>query len=443
MNENNYYSKEYYSEPNADRKGSKKGSKAKLIAVTAICCALIGAGSGAAGAVAAQKYFSDNGTSAVRNDDSADTDNSTKSDDKTEPRISSVVKTADSESGTLMTASDVYENCVGSTVGITTSIKTNYFGYTTTSAASGSGFIISENGYIVTNNHVIADAESITVTTYSGETYNAELIGADESSDIAVLKIDADGLTPLTLGSSDALKVGEDVVAIGNPLGELTFSLTSGVVSALDREVTTENATMTLIQTDCAINAGNSGGALLNMYGQVVGITNAKYSSNSTGEASIDNIGFAIPVDQVKGIISSIIDNGYAIKPYIGVTISDVSSDAAAYGLPQGAAIRSVTDDSPADKAGLEVNDIVTAIDGKDITEASALSAAVKKSQAGDTLTLTVYRKGETLEIKVKVEETKGDPTSSDNDSSGKEQPGGGMDIEDFFNDFGSFERGF
>ena len=157
------------------------------------------------------------------------------------------------------------------------------------------------------------------------------------------MKIDAEGLTPVVLGDSDNLNVGDQVVAIGNPLGELTFSLTTGVVSALNREVTlSSNVTMNLIQTDCAINSGNSGGALFNLYGEVIGITNAKYSSSSSSsEASIDNIGFAIPLNHVKNIVKSIIETGSITKPYIGVTVSSVSSEAQGYGLPTGAAVRS------------------------------------------------------------------------------------------------------
>lgn len=153
----------------------------------------------------------------------------------------------------------------------------------------------------------------------------------------------------MVLGDSDNLNVGDPVVAIGNPLGELTFSLTSGAVSALDREITLSSSlTMNLIQTDCAINSGNSGGALFNLYGEVVGITNAKYSgSGSSSEASIDNIGFAIPINQVRSIVESIIENGYIVKPYIGVTVGNVSDEMQSYGLPQGAAVRSVTEDGP------------------------------------------------------------------------------------------------
>ncbi len=214
-------------------------------------------------------------------------------------------------SGNEMTASQVYAANVNSTVGITTQVNLNYFGYRTSAAASGSGIIITGSGYIVTNYHVVENASQIKVTAYDNTSYDAQLIGYDEANDIAVLKISASGLTPVTLGDSDSASVGDEVVAIGNPLGELTFTLTKGIISAKDREVTfSSGVTMNLIQTDAAINSGNSGGALFNMKGELIGITNAKYSSSSSTESSVDNIGFAIPINSVTEIISDIIENG-------------------------------------------------------------------------------------------------------------------------------------
>ena len=320
-------------------------------------------------------------------------------------RESSVIDVAKVDTGKLMTPAEVYAANVNSTVGITTSVTTNFWGFQTTSAASGSGFILTGDGYVLTNYHVIESSNSISVTLYDGKSYDAVLIGYDESSDIAVLKIDAEGLTPVVLGDSDNLNVGDSVVAIGNPLGELTFSLTSGAVSALNREITLSNSvTMNLIQTDCAINSGNSGGALFNLYGEVIGITNAKYSGSGTG-ASIDNIGFAIPINHGRGIVESIIENGYVAKPYIGVTVSDVSEETMGYGLPAGAAVKAVSEDSPAEKAGLQVNDIITAVNGKEISGRTGLSEAVSAASVGDTLTLTVYRQGKTISVEVTVGE--------------------------------------
>ncbi len=320
-------------------------------------------------------------------------------------RENSVIDIVEVDTGKLLTAAEVYAANVQSTVGITTSITTNYWGYQTTSAASGSGFIVTDTGYIITNFHVIEDSDSITVSLYNGSTYDAALIGYDESNDLAVLKIEAEGLSPVILGDSDNLNVGDSVVAIGNPLGELTFSLTSGSISAKDREVTMSNSlTMNLLQTDCAINSGNSGGALFNLYGEVIGITNAKYSSSGS-EASIDNIGFAIPINDVRSIVESIIEKGYYSKPYLGVGVVDVSREYQIYGLPQGAAIQTITADGPADAAGLQVGDIITKFCDTKITGRTDLSAAIARCKIGDTATLTVYRQGQTLEIAVTIGE--------------------------------------
>ena len=347
-------------------------------------------------------------------------------------RPSSVIDLATVDTSKLMTASEVYAANVNSTVGITTSVTTNFWGFQTTSAASGSGFILTADGYILTNFHVIESSSSISVTLYDGTSYDAVLVGYDESNDIAVLKIDASDLSPVVLGDSDNLNVGDDVIAIGNPLGELTFSLTAGAVSALDREITLSSGVMmNLIQTDCAINSGNSGGALFNLYGEVIGITNAKYSSSGT-EASIDNIGFAIPINHIRSIVDSIIEKGYISKPYIGVSVGDVSEETMGYGLPAGAAVKSVVEDSPAEKAGIKVNDIITAVNGNEITGRSELSETISSCAVGDKLTLTVYRQGETLSIDVTVGEQTKSALESDNSGGQSNQQQGGS-ISDFF----------
>ena len=322
-------------------------------------------------------------------------------------RETSVLQIQQIDSSKTLSAAEVYAANVNSTVGIVTSaVTTNFWGQRTTSAAAGSGFLFTGDGYILTNYHVVQDANSVTVSTYDGTKYDARIIGFDESNDVAVLKIDAEGLTPVVIGDSDNLNVGDSVVAIGNPLGELTFSLTSGAVSALDREVTmSNNVTMELIQTDCAINSGNSGGALFNLYGEVIGITNAKYSGSSGSGASIDNIGFAIPINSVRSIVDSIIEKGYVAKPYIGVMVADVSDEVKSYGTPAGAAVASVTEGGPAEKAGLQANDIITAVNGKEISGKSDLSSIIADCAAGDKLTLSVYRQGQTLTVTVTVGE--------------------------------------
>ena len=320
-------------------------------------------------------------------------------------RETSVLQIQQIDSSKTLSAAEVYAANVNSTVGIVTSaVTTNFWGQRTTSAAAGSGFLFTDDGYILTNYHVVQGADSVTVSTYDGTKYDARIIGFDESNDVAVLKIDAEGLTPVVIGDSDNLNVGDSVVAIGNPLGELTFSLTSGTVSALDREVTMSSGiSMELIQTDCAINSGNSGGALFNMHGEVVGITNAKYSGSSGSGASIDNIAFAIPINDVYSIVTSIIEKGYIEKPYIGVSVLDVSDETQKYGLPKGASVQTVTDDGPAKAAGLQVNDIITKVDDTEITGSSDLVKTIGQCKPGQEITLTVYRQGQTLELKVTV----------------------------------------
>lgn len=313
------------------------------------------------------------------------------------------------ETGKLMTAAEVYAKNVNSTVGIQTSItSTNLWGQQTTSAASGSGFILTADGYIVTNYHVIQNANSVTVSTYGGTSYSAKIVGYDESNDLAVLKIEATGLSPVVLGSSEKLNVGDTVLAIGNPLGELTFSLTTGVVSALNREVTFSGGTvMDLLQTDCAINSGNSGGALFNLYGEVVGITNAKYSGSSSSGASIDNIAFAIPIDSVRAIVESIIEKGYYAKPVIGVSVTDVDENSRQLGIPAGAWVKGVTAGGAAEAAGIQANDVITAINGTEISGVSDLKRILAKASAGDELSLVIWRKNQSLTIVVVVREAK------------------------------------
>lgn len=430
-NENQGYQPQYSYQPQPDtapeapQKPKKNRTGAKVTALV-LSCALAGGAMGFGGS-ALQNHL------AAKN---ADTEEAQQASVVYEgSRETSVINIAQIDTSKEMTPAEVYAQNVNSTVGIRTSITTNYWGYQTQAAAAGSGFILSADGYILTNYHVVEDSNSITVSLYDGTEYDATLVGCDESNDIAVLKIDAEGLTPVVLGDSDNLNVGDQVVAIGNPLGELTFSLTTGVVSALNREVTlSSNVTMNLIQTDCAINSGNSGGALFNLYGEVIGITNAKYSSSSSSsEASIDNIGFAIPLNHVKNIVKSIIETGSITKPYIGVTVSSVSSEAQGYGLPTGAAVRSVEADSPAAKAGLEENDIITEVDGTAINSSTELVNYVGEKTPGDELTFKVYRQGEELELTVTIGEktqsamptTTTDDAQQSQQSQGQSQQGG------------------
>lgn len=322
------------------------------------------------------------------------------------------VTVANVPSATQLTPAQVYAANVDACVGITVSTTTNVFGYTTTAAATGSGFVITEDGYIVTNHHVIEEATRdksvpITVSFQNGESYKAKLVGSEADNDVAVLKIEAQGLKPVVLGNSDKLVVGEAVYAIGNPLGELTYSLTDGLVSALDRVITTgsgnDAVSLNMLQTNCAINSGNSGGPLFNAYGEVIGITTAKMSGASASSATIEGLGFAVPVNDVKDIIKDLMEHGYVTgKPYMGVQISSVTEeDAKRYGLKVGAYVEVVEKNSSAEKAGLKVGDIIIAIDETEINTHSALVATVATYRAGDTVALKIMRDHKEMELKL------------------------------------------
>ncbi len=401
-------------------KPEKKHTGLKLTAL-ALCFSLLGGAIGAGGVLAAGYLMNDNKDAVIPGNQNQTQNPASDSTTILEGnRGNTVIDINAIDTSKIMTAAEVYAVNVNSTVGITTSITTNYWGYQSTSAASGSGFIISDDGYILTNFHVIESSNSITVSLYNGKNYDASLIGYDESNDIAVLKIEAEGLSPVVLGDSDNLNVGDSVIAIGNPLGELTFSLTAGTISAKDREVTFSGGiTMNLLQTDCAINSGNSGGALFNMYGEVIGVTNAKYSSSSSSEASIDNIGFAIPINSIRSIVESIIEKGYVSKPYLGVSVSDVNESYQIYGLPAGAAVQAVTEDSPAEKAGLQIGDIITKVGDTEISSSDELVSLIGNSEIGDSLTLTIYRRGQTISVTVEIGEQIQSATS---DSSNQQQ---------------------
>ena len=309
-----------------------------------------------------------------------------------------------------MTTAEIYAAYVGSTVGITVDIvSTNIFGQTVTGAAAGSGFVITEDGYILTNYHVIEDANSITVTFVDGKSYPATYVGGEEANDIAVIKIEANDLTPVVIGSSDDMLVGEQVTAIGNPLGELTFTETTGIISALNRSITMgDGRKMNMIQTDCAINSGNSGGPLFNSHGEVIGIVSAKYSSSgSSSSASVEGLGFAIPMDDVADMVSELVTNGYVTgKPLLGISVNDVDENVQAYGVPAGAEVIVVTPGLCGEKAGLKVGDIITKINDTEVTSAEELISAKNGYEVGDTVELTVYRSGETTTVKVTLEES-------------------------------------
>lgn len=308
----------------------------------------------------------------------------------------------------------VYENNAKSVVAVSSTVQTNYYGQTRQGTSTGSGFIISDDGYVVTNHHVVEGATDVTVTLSTGDEYTAKVIGSDSLNDVALLKVEATGLPAVKLGSSDKLAIGDMVYAIGNPLGSLTATLTVGYVSGKDRQVTTDNSTINMIQTDAAINSGNSGGPLFNMYGEVVGITSAKYSGTTSSGASIEGISFAIPIDDVMSIIDDLQEYGYVTGAYLGVTVTDTDAAAAKlYGMPTGAYVNSVEDGGAADRAGVQPKDIIIGLGDTDISNRTELTRVLRRFKAGDTTTITVIRSGERMTMDITLDEKPRDTQSS------------------------------
>ena len=294
-----------------------------------------------------------------------------------------------------MTPGDVYAQNVNAVVAITAEITGHdNYGRETAGYSAGTGFFISPDGYVVTNYHVIEGGTKVTITTHGDEEYDAEIVGFEANNDLAVLKVDAENLPYVTLGNSSELKVGDQVAAIGNVLSTFASSLTVGYVSGVDRVVDTEGTAMNMIQTDVAINSGNSGGPLFNMYGEVVGITTAKFSGNSSSGASIEGIGFAIPIDDVTGMIEDLKTHGYVTGAYLGVMVKDVDSNAQYYGLPAGAYVESTNEGGAAEKGGVLTGDIITEVGGFKVTSVSDLTRVLRKFEAGETVSVEVYRTG-------------------------------------------------
>lgn len=378
--------------PQPEAPKAKKTNRVGLkIAALALSCAILGGAAGA-GVTAAVKSHSGSGTATINVSD------------RTASQV--VLKSVDGK--TELTEAENYAANVNSVVSINCSATTNYFGQTVESASSGSGFILTQDGFVVTNHHVIDGATSVKVTLYDGESYDATVIGSDSDYDIAVLKIDATGLTPVTLGDSSLLNVGDHVLALGNPLGELTFSASEGIASSVNRTINVSGIPFNMIQVTCAVNPGNSGGPLFNAYGEVVGIVSAKYSSTASSSSSgetVEGLGFAIPINDVLAMIEDIMTNGYVTdKAYMGIVPNTLTAQMAMqyrYDISEGVFISYVEENSPASEAGLQMGDVITAIDGKSIASYEELVAAKKGYSASDTSTLTIYRAGKTMEVQL------------------------------------------
>lgn len=374
--------------------------------------------------------------------------------DEVVPTQTPVLTTNASGAGAVNeTAAYVYDLACQQVVGITTEITYyNIFGQVS-AAVAGSGFVIDEAGYILTNYHVVEEAYAgdyeVSVVMYDGTEYIAEIVGFDEDTDLAVLKIEANGLSAAELGDSETLTVGQVVYTVGNPLGELSYTMTSGIISARDRAITTDtDVAVNMFQIDAAVNEGNSGGPVYNSQGQVIGIVTAKYAS--TG---VEGLGFAIPISDAVHIANQILEYGYVTdKASLGVQVATVTQQIAQYyNMVEGAYINTVEEGSAAETAGIQVGDIVTAVDGKEILDSSELTSVVKSYHAGDEAVFTIWRDGETVELavifdeKLPEEEEPEENTRSGGASAEPNQqyqeyystyPGG---MEDFFRQFFGF----
>ena len=397
---------------------SKKTRKNTFGKVTAFLMAMVMV---SGGSIAVYRQFTESPVSAVTETEEQVSDRKSSLSAETV----SLINTGNN-SGTALTTEEVVQKVLPSVVGVeseftVTSNNNGYyygFGMPTTSTAigTGTGVVITEDGYIVTNAHVIYDSEygaglseKITVHMNDDNSYEAEVVGYDTDCDLAVLKIDATGLTSAEFGDSDSLMLGESVIAIGNPLGfDLKNTVTSGIVSGLNRNITINDKAMNLIQTDTAINSGNSGGPLINKYGQVIGINSSKMSA-SYGEASIEGIGFAIPSNETSKIIDDLMSYGYVTgKPQLGISCQDVTENVSRmYNMPVGVYITEVSAGSASEKAGLQSGDIITAVDGMEVSTAEELNAQKNTHSAGDTITVTYVRNGNEKTTEITLDEIK------------------------------------
>ena len=413
------------SEPPKKKKGGVTG---KVVVAIALVCVLIG---GAVGGGAALLAHRDNDGSSENHavlEEKSDEEESSSSDNSV-VRSTTIDVTTNSTS-TKMTPQDVYENYVNAVVLVYNQGTTSTYWGQTESQSSGSGMIISKDGYVLTNNHVVEGAEKLTVMTTSGEEYDATVIGADEVNDVALLKIDGDEDFPsVSIGDSDNIQVGQQVCAIGNPLGELTNTLTVGYVSALDREISESSTgtTINMFQTDCAINSGNSGGPIFDMNGNVVGITTAKYSSSGySNAASVEGIGFCIPVNDAMSIVNDLMQYGY-VKGRVSMGVSVRAMDttvAQYYNLPTGVYVAGVTSGSAAENAGIQEGDMICAIDGDETASVAALKQKLKDYKPGDTATVSIYRtsNNEKLDVTITFDEMQATTTTEESQQTEEQQ---------------------
>lgn len=311
----------------------------------------------------------------------------------------------------VLTPGQVYDMNAKTVVSIVSAVKEEgRFGKETLMESSGSGFIVSEDGYVVTNCHVVEDATTVRVRDHDGNEYDAKIIGKDAGNDIALLKVEAENLHPVKFGSSTDLAVGEQVVAIGHPLGNQNAILTVGYVSAKDQVVQTDGTSLDMLQTDAAINAGNSGGPLFDSRGNLVGITTAKYSGYTASGASIEGVGYAIPVDDIVSLLKDLKEFGKVKRAYLGIYVKNVAPDAQEYGIPAGAFVEDTMKGLAAEKSGIKAKDVIVDMGGYPVTSVADLTRALQKFQAGDEVVTKVWRNGEYTLVNVLLEEMPEEP---------------------------------
>ena len=315
------------------------------------------------------------------------------------PRETQPLATAN---GDEMSLNQIYNANVPAIVSITNEFTQTVFGQSSVATGSGSGFIITSDGEILTNYHVVEGADRLIVTLHDGREYPATLIGYEAESDVALIKIEEKGLPVCAIGNSDQVYVGEQIAAIGNPMGELNYTMTVGYVSAKDRFVNTDGTPINMIQVDAAINPGNSGGPVFNRYGEVVGIATAKYSGTISGGATLEGLGFAIPINDVVEILNDLRVNGKVPdRAYMGVMVSMLPLDKETYGVDHGVFVQSVDEGGSAYKAGVRANDIILKIGDVELNAYENLQQTLRKYRAGDETTITVYRNGEIVTMPI------------------------------------------
>ena len=408
----NYYVPNSRDNGDKKEKEKKKGgiSFAKVVSLC-LCCALLGGAAG--GAI----IYAANG--------SGNTAETTTPITQVTASPAPTTTAQGASSTGVLTGNEIYQLACQQVVGITTEITTtNWFGQTVSGAVSGSGFILTPDGYIMTNYHVIEEAYTggytVSVMLHDGSKYDAEIVGFERNNDIAILKIDAEGLSAATLGSSSDLHVGDTVYAVGNPLGELAYSMTSGIVSATDRLISTDVSTeINMFQFDAAVNEGNSGGPLYDSYGHVIGVVTAKTGDNAS-TAGTEGLNFAIPIDDAARIANNIIERAETGtsdtlgNAYLGVTVQDMQMEFQQYyGFPAGAYVYSVEEGSAAEAAGVKVGDVITELGGYTISGRGDLSNELNFHSAGETVDMTVYRSGEYLTLSVTFGERPADETDT------------------------------